>query len=124
MYNHYVRIYEYHIMTLNMVNELIYTLTSLYRHLVSQLCYKLECVASTGLALEIISPVCRISDFSTTITTVTIESIESSDDDWDDDDDDDDLLDDDDDDEEEPDDKDLEDEEKDDLDDDEDDEIL
>ena len=123
MYHHYNTNYEYRIIILNRVNELIYTLTILYRHLVSPLCYKLDCVASTGLALEMFSPICRVSDFSTTITTVTIESIESSDDDWDDDDDDDDLLDDDDDDEVEPDDKDLEDEDQDDIDDDDDDDI-
>lgn len=119
MDHHNNTIYEYRMMTLNRVNKLIYTLTALYRLLVSQLYDKRDCVASTGLAFETISPICQILDFSTTIN---IESNQSSGDDWDDDDD---LLDDDDDDDEvEPDDKELEDEDQDDLDDDDDEEVF
>ena len=118
MYHHYNRTHECRIMLLNMVNELIYTFTLLYRHLVSQLCFKLDCVASTGMTFEIVTPFCPISDFSNTVIIESIESSETSDDDWEEEEDDD-LLDDDDDDDEEPDDKDLEDEDQDDLDDDE-----
>lgn len=123
MYNHYIKINNYSVMAIILLHELILTLATLFRLLVSQLGNKLDCVASTALATDIISPICSISDFTTTTTTEFIESSESIDDDWDDDDDDD-LLDDDDDDEEEPDDKDLEDEDQDDLDDDDDEEIF